>query len=79
MTRLKKDHVEALLRDYDADPIGALTAALRVVLDEPNGEWKSLLVAAKLSDPQRVRLQAGEQAALDELASELNEARGLAR
>ena len=79
MTRLKKAHVEALLRDYDADPIGALTTALRVVLDEPSGEWKSLLAAAKLSDARRERLQSGQQGALDELASELNEARELAR
>ena len=79
MTRLKKAHVEALLRDYDTDPIGALTTALRVVLDQPGGEWKSLLSTAKLSEPRRERLQAGEQGALDELAGELNEARGLAR
>ena len=79
MTRLKKAHVEALLRDYDADPIGALTAALRVVLDEPNGEWKSLLATANLSHARRERLQSGQQDALDELASELNEARELAR
>ena len=78
MTRLKKAHVEALLRDYDTDPIGALTTALRVVLDQPGGEWKSLLSIDKLSDAQRARLQAGEQGALDALAGELNEARELA-
>ena len=79
MTRLRKAHVEALLRDYDADPIGALTTALRVVLDQPSGEWKSLLAASKFSDARRERLQSGQQGALDELASELNEARELAR
>ncbi len=79
MTKLKKTHVEALLRDYDSDPIGALTAALRVVLDQPNANWLVLLSAAILSDNRLQRLQDGEQAALDELAAELNETRDLAR
>jgi len=79
VTRLKKAHVEALLRDYDTDPIGALTAALRVVLDASGGDWESLLSAAKLSDARRIRLQSGDQGALDELATELNEARALVR
>ena len=74
---MKKAHVEALLGDYDTDPIGALTAALRIVLDEPVGDWDSLLAAAKFSDTRRARLQLGEQGALDELAAELNEAREL--
>ena len=75
MTRLKKAHVEALLRDYDSDPIGALTTALRVALDQPGGDWPTLLAAAPLPSTRRNRLRAGDQAALDELAAELNEAR----
>lgn len=79
MTRLKKAHVEALLREYDINPVGALTAALRIVLNEPAAEWTALLSMAKFSDARRVRLQAGEQDALDELAAELNETRELLR
>ena len=79
MTRLKKAHVEALLGDYDTDAIGALTAALRIVLDKPAGDWNALLDAAKFSDGRRERLQLGEQTALDALAAELNEARQLLR
>ena len=75
MTRLKKAHVEALLRDYDSDPIGALTAALRVALDQPGGDWAALLAAAPLPSARRDRLRAREPTALDELAAELNEAR----
>ena len=79
MTRLKKAHVEALLRDYDSDPIGALTKALRVALDKPGGDWATLLVAADVPDERRSRLRTADPAALDELAAELNEARGLSR
>lgn len=79
MTKLKKAHVEVLLRDYDRDPIGALTTALRVVLDKPDADWAALLSAAPLPEARCNRLQAGEQAALDELAAELNEVRTLAR
>ncbi len=78
MTRLKKAHVEALLRDYDSDPIGALTTALRVALDRPGGYWAALLMAAELPHDRRSRLEAGDPASLDELAAELNETRGLA-
>ncbi len=79
MPRLKKKDVEALLRDYDSDPIGALTAALRVVLDQPDANWLVLLSAANLPDRRLQRLQDGDQTALDELAAELNETRDLAR
>ena len=79
MTRLKKAHVEALLRDYDSDPIAALTTALRLALDEPKGDWAALLVMANVPDERRSRLRAGDPAALDELAAELNEARDLLR
>ena len=78
MTRLKKAHVEALLRDYDSDPIGALTAALRLTLGRPRDDWRALLAAAELTDERRSRLQTGDPAALDELAAELNETRGSA-
>lgn len=76
MTRLKKAHVEALLHDYDGDPVGALTTALQIALDKPGADWAALLSTADLPEARRTRLQSGEQAALDELAAELNEARG---
>ena len=76
MTRLKKVHVETLLRDYDRDPVGSLTSALRIALDKPGRDWPSLLSAAPLPSARRSQLLAGEQQALDELAAELNEARG---
>lgn len=75
MTRLKKIDVELLMAAYDADPVGALTAALRVALDRTDGEWTELLKAAGFSCSRRIRLQGNDPAALDELAAELNELR----
>lgn len=77
MTPLKKADVEALLDQYDADPVGALTTALRVSLDRPDLEWTDLLKAAGISCARRIRLQGNDPAALDELAAELNELRTL--
>lgn len=79
LTVLTKAQVEALLHGYDADPIAALTSALRVVLNQPAGEWPTLLSTADFPSARRDRLLAGEQAALDELAAELNETREIAR
>lgn len=75
MSRLKKTDVESLLAGYDADPVGALTAALRVALDRPELEWTALVKLAGFSCARRIRLQGNDPAALDELAAELNELR----
>ncbi|HEY4610468.1 MAG TPA: hypothetical protein VFE86_15760 [Ilumatobacteraceae bacterium] len=75
--RLKKRDVERLLNDYDADPIAALTVALRTTLAMPAGTWESLLRAASIEPNLRERLLKGELAALDRLAVELNERRCL--
>ena len=75
MSRLKKADVEQLMAGYDADPVAALTGALRVALDEPDLEWTALVKAAGFSCARRIRLQGNDPAALDELAAELNELR----
>jgi hypothetical protein len=77
MARLRKSDVEALFDRYDTDPIGALTDALRRVLDRPDGSWQQLLTAAPLDDARRGLLASGDTRALDELARELNEHRML--
>lgn len=77
MNRLRKRDVETLLETYDADPIGALTAALQRVLDDPSGPFASLLAVAPFDDHRRSRLLAHEVDALDELLAELNETRTL--
>ena len=75
MSRLKKADVERLMNGYDADPVGALTAALRIALDQPEGEWTAMVKAAGFNCAQRIRLQGHDPAALDELLTHLNELR----
>jgi hypothetical protein len=76
--RLSKRDVEALLRDYDADPVRALTAALSIVLGRPGSAWHDLISTAPFGDERRRALAARDTRALDSLAAELNEERGLA-
>jgi hypothetical protein len=75
IVRLKKRHVERLLAGYDADPIAALSAALRVALDMPDAAWPALLAAAPIDDARRQLLLSADEATLDQLATELNEFR----
>lgn len=77
MTTLNKRDVEQLMADYDDNPVGALTTALQVALDAPDLEWTELVKAAGFSCARRIRLQAQETAALDELLVQLNEARAI--
>jgi len=75
--RLRKADVERLLSDYDADPIGALTTALRTTLAMPAASWEVLLESAPIDPERRQRLSSGDVVALDQLAAELNERRCL--
>jgi AmiR/NasT family two-component response regulator len=78
VTRLTKRAVERLLADYDTDPVGALTTALRAVL-VCDASWPDLVVLATDDADRRTRLLALDVDALDGLARELNELRGLGR
>jgi len=77
VSRLKKADVETMLATYDHDPVAALTVALRTVLDQPDAGWPQLLEKAPVTCALRIRLQAAEVAAFDELAAHLNEVRTL--
>lgn len=77
IARLKKVHVERLLNDYDADPIGALSTALRIVLRMPDATWTELLAATPIDSGRQRLLLSADQASLDQLAAELNERRSL--
>ena len=79
IARLKKTQVERLLGDYDAGPVAALSAALRIVLDMPDDDWAALLAAAPLDAARRRLLLGGDASSLDHLAAELNERRDLIR
>jgi hypothetical protein len=74
---LTKAQVERLLADYDADPIVAVTRALRRVLRMPDATWVELLDAAPIDAGRRQLLLSGDQASLDRLVAELNERRRL--
>ncbi len=78
IVRLKKRDVERLLADYDDDPVGALTTALRITLEQPDASWPALLAAAPINAGRRNLLLDDDQQELDALAAELNELRGLA-
>lgn len=67
--------MEALLRDYDDDPVGALGTAISILLGRPEAGWAELLDAAPLPPDRRAALLAGDQAAADALVIELNELR----
>ncbi len=75
---MTKRNVEALLQDYDTTPVEALSGALRIVLGRPGAAWPELIAAAQFPDTRTAALLLGEERALDALASELNELRGLA-
>ncbi len=79
ISRLTKRDVETLLAGYDRDPIDALAAALRIVLDAPDASWPELVAGAGFTDTRRAALLIGEEGALDALAAELNEERSLSR
>ena len=75
--RLRKVDVERMLGDYDDDPVGTLTEALRIVFEAPTSTWDELLARATLTDERRVALVQRDPGALDALAAELNEVRTL--
>jgi hypothetical protein len=75
--RLNKRDVERLLADYDEDPLGALTTALRIMLEQPDAAWPALIAAAPVTAGRRQLLLDKDQQALDALVAELNELRGL--
>ena len=66
-----------MLSTYDADPVAALAAALRIVLERHDDSWPELVQAAAFTETRAAALLVGEQGALDDLAGELNELRTL--
>ena len=62
-------------RAYDEDPVAALTAALRVVLDRPGDSWQELIEHAALPSEWTDELRRAEVAAMDRLFTDLNELR----
>jgi hypothetical protein len=67
------------MTDYDADPIGALAAAMRIVLDMPDATWEMLVTAAPIDAYRKQRLLSGDESSMDRIAAELNEHRAFDR
>ena len=74
--RLTKSDVEELMSLIDLDPITALQRALGKVLGRPHASFETLVGLAPIDPLWRSGLVAGHAAALDRLASHLNELRG---
>ena len=79
MTSLTKRDVEQLMATYDDAPVESVTTALRVVLDRPDLDFTALVKLAGFTCDRRIRLQAQDAGALDELVTELNELRTISR
>lgn len=71
--RLTKHDAEQLMNTYDADPVGALATALRVVTGRRYATWETLIAHL----PDSAALARGATASLDRLAAELNETRSV--
>jgi hypothetical protein len=69
--RLSKADAEVLLATFDADPVAALTRALRIVRGTSHASWETLVSGL----PHAQRLLALDISSLDRLAAELNETR----
>ncbi|MSO58951.1 MAG: SET domain-containing protein-lysine N-methyltransferase [Ilumatobacteraceae bacterium] len=74
--RLKKIEAKTLLRNYDADPVLAMTLALRVVLGMPFCGWSDLILALPIDVSRQHQLLTKDPRHLDQLVQELNELRG---
>ncbi len=75
--QLNKNDVETLLRNYDTNPVLALTTALQIVLGLPFGSWSDLILAMPIANSRQHHLIAHDPHHLDQLVKELNELRGL--
>lgn len=74
--RLTKTDVEELMSTIDVDPVAALARALGKALGRPHSSFETLVALAPIDPTWRSGLVGGHAAALDRLASHLNELRG---
>ena len=77
MRKLSKRDVEALLGEYDHNPVGALHAALRVLIPDCPSNWQQTVELLSVSDEMKNNLRNQKIEALDSLAKQLVETRGL--
>ena len=77
MRKLSKRDVEALLGEYDNNPVASLHTALRVLIPICPDNWSATVALLSVSEEQKNDLRAGKIEALDALVKQLVENRGL--
>jgi len=77
MRKLSKRDIEALLGQYDNDPVDALHTALRILIPMCPDDWNTTVALLSVSEEQKTALCAGKIEALDSLVKQLVETRGL--
>ena len=77
MSSITKRDVEALLRDYDSDPVAALLSALSKVWLVSEFTWNDAVDRLQVDEDTRAKLRSCSVDALDDLAKQLVENRGL--
>ena len=77
MSSLSKRDVEALLRDYDSDPVATLLSALSKVWLASELTWNGAVDRLQVDEETRAKLRSRSVDALDDLAKQLVENRGL--
>ena len=77
MRKLSKRDVEALLAEYDKDPVSSLLSALQLLLPERPSNWEEAISALSIDDAKKQELRSHSIDALDSLVKQLVETRSL--
>lgn len=77
MRKLSKRDVEALLGEYDHDPVAALHAALVILIPDCPNQWNSAVDCLQISETDKQLLRDRETSAMDALVKQFVETRGL--
>jgi hypothetical protein len=74
---LSKRDIEVLLDEYDNDPVGAVSVALRKLIDDHDAPWHVLVAGVPESVASRSLLEDHDISALDAVVKHLVENRRL--
>jgi hypothetical protein len=77
MRKLSKRDVEALLTEYDNNPVSSLHAALGVLIPNCPEEWEEAVNLLSIDESKKQLLRHGNVVALDALVKQLVETRCL--
>ena len=77
MRRLSKRDVEALLGEYDNNPVAALHAALSILIPDCPKDWSGAVDCLQMTEAAKQSLRDHDTAALDALVKQFVETRSL--